>query len=38
MKVPVDKGMLLSEVRVATVPRCKSNVMGVWVDGEVYHL
>ena len=26
VKVPVDKGTLLSEVRVATVPICKSNV------------
>ena len=38
VKVPVSKGTLLSEVRVATVRRCKSNVKGVWVEGEVYHL
>ena len=36
MKVPVSKEMLLSEVSVATVPKCKSNVKGVWVEGEVY--
>ena len=34
----VNKGALLSEVRVATVPMCKSDVKGVWVEGEVYHL
>ena len=33
----VNKGMLLSEVRVATVPMCKSSFKGVWVEGEVYH-
>ena len=38
MKVPVNKGTLLSEVRVATGRACKSNVKGVWVEGEVYHL
>ena len=38
MKVPVNKGTLLSELRVATVHRCKSSVKGVWVEGEVYHL
>ena len=38
VKVPVNKGTLLSEVRVATVRKCKSNVNGVWVEGEVYHL
>ena len=38
MKVPVDKGRLLSEVRVANVPMCKSEVKGVWVEGEVHHL
>ena len=38
MKVPVSKGTLLSEVRVATVPKCKSNVKGVRVEGEMYHL
>ena len=38
MNVPVIKRTLLSEVRVATVPKCKSNVKGVWVEGEVYHL
>ena len=32
-KVLVNKGALLSEVRVATVPKCKSNVKGVWVEG-----
>ena len=32
MKVLVNKGTLLSEVRVATVPKCKSNVKRVWVD------
>ena len=31
MKVPVNKGTLLSEVRVATVRKCKSSVKGVWV-------
>ena len=34
----VNKGTLLSEVRVATVRMCKSNDKGVWVEGEVYHL
>ena len=38
VKVPVNKGMLLSEVRVATGRKCKSKVKGVWVEGEVYHL
>ena len=38
MKVPVYKGTLLSEVSVATVRKCKSNVKEVWVEGEVYHL
>ena len=38
MKVPVSKITLLSEVSLATVRKCKSNVKGVWVDGEVYHL
>ena len=38
MKVLVDKGTLLSEVRVATVRNYKSNVKGVWVEGEMYHL
>ena len=38
MKVPVNKGTLLCEVRVATVHKCKSDVKGVWVEGEVYHL
>ena len=38
VKVLVVKGTLLSEVRVATVRKCKSNVKGVWVEGEVYHL
>ena len=38
MKVPVDKGTLLSEVRVATVSKCRSKVRGVWLEGEVYHL
>ena len=36
-KVLVSKGTLLSEVRVATVRKCKSNVKGVWVEGEVRH-
>ena len=31
MKVPVNKGMLLSEVSLATVRKCKSNVKEVWV-------
>ena len=35
MKVPVNKGTLLSEVSVATVRKCKSNVKGLWVEGEV---
>ena len=34
----VNKLTLLSEVTVATVRMCKSNVKGVWVEGEVYHL
>ena len=34
----VNKGTLLSEVRVATVRTFKSSVMGVSVEGEVYHL
>ena len=38
MKVPVNKGTLLGEVRVATVGKCKLKVKGVWVEGEVYHL
>ena len=38
VKVPVSKGTLLSEVRVTTVRRCKSNVKGVWVEGQVRHL
>ena len=38
MEVPINKGMLLSEVRMATVRKCKSNVKGVWVEGEVNHL
>ena len=38
VKVPVIKGTLLSEVRVATVRKCKSNVKGVLVEGEVFHL
>ena len=35
MKVPVNKGTLLSDVSVATVRKCKSNVKGLWVEGEV---
>ena len=38
MKVLVNKGALLSEVRVATVRKCKSNVKGVWVEGDECHL
>ena len=38
VKVPVCKGTLLSEISVATVLKHKSNVKGVWVEGEVYHL
>ena len=38
VKVPANKGTSLSEVRVATVRRCKSDVKGVWVEGEVCHL
>ena len=38
VKVLVNKGTLLNEVRVATVPKCKSNVKRVWVEGEVRHL
>ena len=38
VEVLVNKGMLLIEVRVATIPICKSNVKGAWVKGEVYHL
>ena len=34
----VNKGTLLSEIRVATVPICRSTVKGVWVKEEVYHL
>ena len=37
MEVPVDKGTLLSEVGMATVRMCRSNVKGVWVEGEVCH-
>ena len=33
-----NKATLLSEVRVATVGTCKSNVKGVWEEGEAYHL
>ena len=32
----VNKGTLLSEVRVATVRKCKPNVKRVWVEVEVY--
>ena len=35
VKVPVNKGTLLSAVRVATVRKCKSNVKGVWVEGDI---
>ena len=38
MKVPVNKGTSFSEVRVTTVLMCKSNIKGVRVEGEVYHL
>ena len=38
MKVPVGKGTSLSEVRVATARKCKSNVKRVWEEGEMYHL
>ena len=38
MKVLVNKGTLLSDVRVATVRNCMSNVKGMWVEGEMYHL
>ena len=38
VKVPVNKGTLLIEVSVATVRKFKSNVMGVWVEGEVHRL
>ena len=38
MKVRVNKGVLLSEVRLATVCKCRSNVKGVLVEGEVCHL
>ena len=38
VKVLVNKGTLLSEVIVATVRNCKSNVNGVWVEGDMYHL
>ena len=34
----VNKGALLSEVRVVTVRKGKSNIKGVLVDVEVYHL
>ena len=34
VKVPVNKGTLLSTVCVATVRKCKSNVKGVLV-GEI---
>ena len=37
MKVCVNKVTLLSEVSVATVRKRKSNVKGLWVEGEVYH-
>ena len=38
VEVLVCKGMLLSEVGVATVRKCKSNIKGVWVEGEMHHL
>ena len=38
MKVAVSKGTLLSEVRVATVRKCKSNCKRLWVEGEMYYL
>ena len=38
VKVPVSKGTFLSEVRMATVCKCKSNVKGVWVEGVMNHL
>ena len=38
MSTEVNKETLLSKVRVATVRICKSNVKGVWVEGEAYHL
>ena len=34
----VNKGTLLSRVRLATVRTCKSSIKGVWVEGVVYHL
>ena len=33
-----NKGLSLNHVCVATVRMCKSNVIGVWVLKEVYHL
>ena len=38
VEVPVIKGTLLCEVRVTTARMCKSNVKGVWVEGEVCQL
>ena len=38
VKVPANKGTLYSEVSVATVPKCESNVKRVWAEGEMYHL
>ena len=38
MKVAVSKGTLLSEVRVSTVRKCKSNCNAVWVEGEMHYL
>ena len=38
VEVPVIKGTLLWDVGVTTARMCKSNVKGVWVEGEVCHL
>ena len=38
VKIPVSNGTLSTEVSVATYCKCKSNVKGVWVDGDVYRL
>ena len=38
VEIPVNKGTLLSDVRVASVPTCKSDVTGVLVQREVCHV
>ena len=38
VKITANNGTLSNEVSVATDCKCKSNVKGVWVEGEVYRL